>query len=689
MMPTPNVDPSLILAAPEPKLPSRNQMMQLDVQREQANEPVWEKPDEQLFIKLKQWFEEGRDRTQKWREEAEVCFDLTAGWQWDADDMQVLADDNRPSVTFNRIGRNIDLVSGIETQSRQDVAFLPREEGDVGKSEVLSSAVEYISDETDSVDEKSDAFRDLCICGMGWTNTVMDFRDFDDGMPVESRIDPLEMFWDPHSRQRNLKDSRWRARARIMPTVEAQRMFPGIDPAMLNAAWAQIADDPTQPSEPDRQSYNYEDSPTEGQPPLLQRSTIVEMQWWEIEKRVILEDLFTAERKEMSADRARAIMAEFPGRYESVEIERKVFFRAFLGGMLLRKVRLEKVKDFTFQVMTGKRDRRSSWYGMVRLMADPQRWANKWLSQSMHIMNTGAKNGLWYEEGSLVDAQRAERDHAKPGSFTAVSQGALTEGRVREKQPGAFPQELHNLLPFALQSIQDCVGVNAEQLGMTGGTDANRAALLESERRKAGITLMAQFFDAKRLFTKRQGRLLLRYILTYMNDGRLIRVVSDGNKSYARLLVEDPQSVKYDIVVDDAPDAPNQRDKTWATLVPMLPMLERLQPPPEIWIKVLRYSPLPAQLVNDLEEDLKQSEGDQAQQDPKDAKIPAEIEKIMAEIEKLKADAARLQTAATLNIAKARESRARVEMDAIEGIRETVAIDDAERHNRLTAHESA
>ena len=403
----------------------------------------------------------------------------------------------------------------------------------------------------------------------------------------------------------------------------------------------------------------------------------------------MVEDLFSGERTEMPKDRADKLMESFPGRYQGLPVERKIFYRAFLGGILLAKQKLENAKDFTFQCMTGKRDRRSGWYGIVRLMADPQRWANKWLSQSMHIMNTGSKGGVWFEEGAIVDAVRAERDHNRPGSFTELSAGALTEGRVREKAPAAFPQELHNLLPFALQSIQDCVGINNEQLGMVAGTDANRAALLESERRKAGVTLMAHFFDAKRLFMKRQGRLLLRYILSFMNDGRLIRVVSEGNKQYARLLIEDPDSVKYDIVVDDAPDAPNQRDKTWATLIPMIPMIERLQPPPEIWVKILRYSPLPAGLVNEIEKDLMAAQEQGDGQDPNDAKIPAEIEKLMAEVEKLKADRERLLSAAALNVAKARESGMRVEMDAIEGIRETIAVEDAQKQKKLTTHEAA
>ena len=701
-MATPNISPKEYLPFPQPRLSDRAQSPQTNLVNEVASpEPLSEMPDSELFHKLKSWFEEGRDRTDKWRQEAQEAFDLCAGWQWDADDMRILREDNRPTVTFNRMDRNIDLINGMDEQNRDEVAFLPREQGDVGRSEVLSSAVQYIADETDSGDEKSDAFRDLCITGMGWTNTVMDYQDFEQGMPVESRVDCLQMYWDPHATKRNLKDTRWRARAVIMPTIEAKRMFPGIDNAMLHAPWAQITDDPSQPAEPDRQSYNYEDSPTIGRPPLLDRSTIVEIQWYEVSEVVVVQDLFTGERQELKRNRAETIMASFPGRYQGIPRPVKRYFRAFLGGMILQKMPLEKVKDFTFQPMTGKRDRRTGWYGMARLMADPQKWANKWLSQSMHILNTGAKNTMLYEEGAFLDGAQAERDITKPGAMITTATGAISGNQILQLPPTSLPPELgQHLLPFALQSIQDCVGVNQEQLGATGNAnDANRAASLERERREAGITLMAHFFTAKRLFIKRQGRLLLRYMINFMNDGRLIRIQSEGNKQYAQLVIDNPDAIQYDIVVDDAPDSPNQRDKTWSTIIPMLPMMERLQPPPEVWIDVLRYSPLPAQLVEKLAQDIEGAEGqgDQEQVNPKDAaaaqadmaKLPAEIEKLQAETARLMADMERLQSQTLLNMAKAQESGAKIELDALEGIRETIAVDDARKANKLTTHEAA
>ena len=130
-----------------------------------------------------------------------------------------------------------------------------------------------------------------------------------------------------------------------------------------------------------------------------------------------------------------------------------------------------------------------------------------------------------------------------------------------------------------------------------------------------------------------------------------------------------------------------------------MPVMVKLDAPPEIWMEAVRYSPLPAQLVDKWQKFIEQDQGqDQEDQvNPKDAaaaqadmaKLPAEIEKLQAETQRLMADMERLQSQTVLNIAKAQESGSSIELQALEGIRETIAVDDAAKVGKLTAHEAA
>ena len=49
-------------------------------------------------------------------------------------------------------------------------------------------------------------------------------------------------------------------------------------------------------------------------------------------------------------------------------------------------------------------------------MRDPQMWANKWLSQTLHILNTSAKGGIVAEEDAFADMTEAEEKWAQPCS---------------------------------------------------------------------------------------------------------------------------------------------------------------------------------------------------------------------------------------------------------------------------------
>jgi predicted glycosyl hydrolase (DUF1957 family) len=79
----------------------------------------------------------------------------------------------------------------------------------------------------------------------------------------------------------------------------------------------------------------------------------------------------------------------------AVQQKTRCYYRAFLGAKLLEKSKGPAKGGFTYKCVTGYRDRNNgTWYGIVRAMIDPQRWANKFVSQSLHILNTGAKGGI-------------------------------------------------------------------------------------------------------------------------------------------------------------------------------------------------------------------------------------------------------------------------------------------------------
>jgi hypothetical protein len=178
-----------------------------------------------------------------WRKEAREDFDFDAGEQLNEDDKAILQDAKRPIVIFNRVGTTVDSVSGQEVGNRQEVQFLPRRQGVVKKNELLTSAAKWFRQQCDAEDEESDAFRDLVVCGMGWTETRLDYEDNPEGDPKVDRVDPLEMVWDSGAKKRNLVDNRRLAHIRRnVPIDEARALCPGdtdqpFEDADYNVSW--------------------------------------------------------------------------------------------------------------------------------------------------------------------------------------------------------------------------------------------------------------------------------------------------------------------------------------------------------------------------------------------------------------------------------------------------------------------
>ena len=99
--------------------------------------------DDEILEKAKQRYKDARDYLSVWRQEAREDFDFVSGDQWTPEDRQMLQEQQRPVITFNRIGPLVDSVAGVEVQNRQETKYMPRTVEDTGVNEVLTAAAAW------------------------------------------------------------------------------------------------------------------------------------------------------------------------------------------------------------------------------------------------------------------------------------------------------------------------------------------------------------------------------------------------------------------------------------------------------------------------------------------------------------------------------------------------------------------
>ena len=560
-----------------------------------------------------QWLKQAVGHRNKWRAEAKKAYDFVAGEQWSPEERQVMEDSMRPVTVFNRIAPIVDAIVGHEATNRQAVSYLPRQLGATQVSEVLSAAAKWVRDECGAEGEESDAFSDCVVTGEGWVETRVAYDEDIDGRILIERVDPREMDMDPASTKKNYADAKWVCRTRKMDRARAEEIWPDSSFEPGNRR-----DSAPEPIDVITAAFYELDSGSEGRSGTEQDQVLIhDFQWWELETvyRLQMEQLQSVDPMLLQAMQQtmpdvkpsetglltfteaqwKGIEQVLPG-IKPITQKKRTYRRMFWSGMeMLEEKETPTGDSFSYKGMTAKRDhQKHMWYGIVRAMRDPQRWSNKFMSLALEIIGTTGKGGILAEVDAFKNPRQAEEDWANPSKIVYLNQGAIAGQKIMPRPSSAPPAGMQELMMYANQSLNDVAGVNPAVMGFSQALDVSGA--LEQTRQQAGLNLLSYLFDGLRRYRKEQGVLLMKMIRDYIPPGRLVKIEGDSGAQFVPL-VYDQSIERFDIVVDEAPSAPNVKERTWDTFIALAPHLPPAFMSPPILMALMEYSPFPAALV--------------------------------------------------------------------------------------------
>lgn len=573
------------------------------------------------------------------------------GDQWDDLDRMRMEQLKRPALTFNEIGDKIDAISGIERLNRSAIRFVSRNpNADLvhdAEGDLATDAVDSVLDTNEGDKENSRTAKDVSITGMGWSEVFMRYEEDPDGEVVVEYRDWSEMSWDTKAKKENLEDTRWRARIRDFSRKEFKARWPD-KLELVDSAAPQYPENKVNKYELVTPYYSRANEKVNPQFPL-ERTTkssiqVIQYQWRDYEPAYRIPDpqnpdgLQTLTEEEWSMIEKRAALIGQPPP-QAVRINVMVYKQVYVAEGVVLEDPVTLPKGFSLLCCTGQYDKKKKvWFGIVRGLRDPQNTTNKAISSLVTQFISNVKGGIIYKQGTFSDPTHAKNQMAQPDAFIEASASADLQKDIWQRTPAQMSQAPQVLFSEAKSAMERISGVNPEMLGYAA-TEAGGPTV--SKRIQGALAILGWFFDNLERFRKAQSRVILEFIREYWSYGQLVRVGGDGLNSKAIPLLKTNLPTKFDLVVDTSVRYnPNLKQQIWSDLMQIAGPLMKSPIGQQFLLKAIRFSPLPAQLIAELQELAQQA----AQQPPKQGrggggKPPDPPELTQARVLKMNADA--------------------------------------------------
>ena len=360
----------------------------------------------------------------------------------------------------------------MERKARTDPKAFPRTPTEEDRADAATQALRYIADDNNFPMLRSAVFNEILVEGFGGCEVGLE-DDGKGGANVRLTQVPWDRIWyDPHSRQDDFLDARYKGIVIWMDRDQLHEMYPD-------------AQDVIDTSFSHSDATQYDDRPAY-------------MTW-----------------TDSSRTRCRVVQCHWSqdGAWWNATYTRSGY---------LTEPRRSKFKDrhgksaCPLLLRSAYTDLDNMRYGMVRDLISPQDMINKAFSKALHQMSV---HQVIAEQGAVQDVDKARREIARPDGYVEVMPGLKFE--VQDGTQMAQGQMA--LLTHAVQEMQ-LSGPNAAMSGTDPRELSGRAILAQQA---GGATQNEPLADGLRMWARQVYEMCWMAAREYWSAGKWVRVTDD------------------------------------------------------------------------------------------------------------------------------------------------------------------
>lgn len=554
-------------------------------------------------------------------DEATKDLAFVLGQQWDAQDKAYLKEQRRNALVFNKIRRNIKMVTGFERKSRVALIAKPVEGSDEMTAEEFTELLLWAQNYDNMHHTISDAFENGPLkTGINLCELTKDL--FEDPVNGDMRLlrHPYNAFLlDPRLSKRDLSDCEYVIVRKLYSRETVKALLPfkanEIDHLTVKGEDLRFPHMTQFFDSRGRQTLRYDSFWRRIYKPVKMLVDMRTGKTQEIDKRTINDERFRIFMQAFG-DQVKVIDKQVPTVEQNIIVEDRLMFR---------KEDPLKIGDFPFIPFwgfwepeysddSGNSDFALKLQSLVRPGRDPQTETNKRRSKLLDIIDTQVSSGWIAENGSVRNPRSLHR--SGQGSVIWYESGRTPPQKI---PPADIPGNVLAFMEVMDKDVVESMGVTDELLGDPTRDNVEISGILSKLRQGAGLTVLQDLFDNANLSKQMLGKKMIKFIQNNWGAEKVARIL---NKQPSQEFYKQTFG-KYDVVVEEAQDTPSQRALAYTQAVQARQIGVNI---PDSFILDL----MPIQKKSDLKEALKAQEQQaarQAQEQMKDQEILRNFQK--------------------------------------------------------------